>query len=113
MIKNENLVASEIMMDRFKNSYLKSHYHKNDMPLTISFLITNRCNLKCKHCFNRTNGAKTCEELTFDEYERLSKSMSFFSSGLFCGGEPFIRDDMADIINLFRKKNLNISYDYG
>lgn len=105
MINYDKLRVSENMINRFATSYLKSHYYQYGMPMTISFLVTNKCNLRCKHCFNRTNENENTNELSLDEYEKISKSMSFFSSGLFCGGEPFIRKDLSEIIRLFRKNN--------
>jgi len=78
-------------------------------PLIMSFLLTNRCNLRCKHCFyHKTldHPFKSNErELTTDEFEKISKSMDWFLTGIFCGGEPFIRDDYAEIIYIFQKNN--------
>ena len=76
-------------------------------PLIMSFLVTNRCNLKCKHCFyhESLNSGDNNNELCLSEYEKISKSMGWFLTGIFCGGEPFVRDDFADIIYLFQKNN--------
>lgn len=91
------------------NMYQKGHLFTDATPLTMSFLVTDRCNLRCKHCFNhrveKTNYEKVRNELTIDEIEKMSKSMRFFLNALLCGGEPFLRDDLHEIVRLFRVNN--------
>jgi MoaA/NifB/PqqE/SkfB family radical SAM enzyme len=75
-------------------------------PFAISFLVTNRCSLSCKHCFYHAELAKPPDgELGLDEYETLTRRMGPFGIGLFCGGEPYMRRDLAEIVNLFRTHN--------
>ncbi|MCX8130470.1 MAG: radical SAM protein [Clostridia bacterium] len=96
-------------LKNFLKSYQLRHLHKDNTPMTISFLVTDRCNLRCKHCFNHktriSDYEKAKEELTLDEYEKLSNSLGFFASALICGGEPFLREDLHEIIKLFRVNN--------
>ncbi|MBU5317323.1 radical SAM protein [Clostridium bornimense] len=107
MLNNEELSLNNKIIKKYIHSYQKRHYFKNDTPMSISFLITNRCNLRCKHCFNNKTVKtmdKSEKELTLDEYKIIAESMGFVASGLFCGGEPFIRNDVAEIVNIFRDK---------
>ena len=92
------------ILKSFLASYQKRHLYKDGTPMTNTFLITNRCNLKCAHCFNHLS-SNNMKELTIDEYEKISQSMSFFASAFFCGGETFIREDLAKIVEIFRKNN--------
>lgn len=97
-------------MTELLNLYQKRHLFKDGTPMAFSFLVTNRCFLKCKHCFyhetiGNENMKKSPFELTIDEYEKISKSMQWFLFGIFCGGEPFIREDLHEIINIFRTNN--------
>lgn len=96
-------------LKRVLNMYQKSHLFMDATPMTISFLITDRCCLRCKHCFNHRSRKEDFEkaknELTFDEIEKMSNSMGFFSTALICGGEPFLRDDLHEIVRLFRVNN--------
>ena len=39
------------------------------------------------------------------EIEKISSSLPYFSDLLISGGEPFLREDLAEIISLFRKNN--------
>ncbi|WP_018887689.1 radical SAM protein [Paenibacillus massiliensis] len=91
------------------NMYQSNHLFQDPTPMTVSFLVTDRCNLRCKHCFNhRTRNnqyEKAQQELTLDEIEKMSSSMGFFSSALLCGGEPFLREDLYEIVNMFRVNN--------
>ena len=96
-------------LHRVLNMYQKNHLFYDATPLTVSFLVTARCNLRCKHCFNhqveKTSSEKMRKELSLDEIEKMSKSMGFFLNALLCGGEPFIRDDLHEIVRLFRVNN--------
>ena len=112
MINQTLLFEEEKIMVKYINRYLKRNYFEYGTPMTISILVTNRCNLRCKHCFNnKTEKTEDIskEELNLDDYEKLSKSLGFIASGLFCGGEPFIKKDLYKIINLF-KNNCNMQY---
>lgn len=70
-------------------------------PLMIVWTITRRCNLNCLHCFNNS-GCKDCkkDELTHAEammvVEQIKKIHPY--NVCLCGGEPFIREDLMDII---------------
>ena len=78
------------------------------MPAVISFLVTGRCCLRCRHCFFHEqidSLSAGIEELRLEEYERLSRGMGDFSLALFCGGEPFMRPDLGEIVTLFQKNN--------
>ena len=94
-----------------KNSEMYSKiYSFNKTPLVMSILVTNRCTLKCKHCFNHLNQGKIPnvadkEELSYEHFEKISKSMGSFMKVLFSGGEPFIRKDFKDIVLLFAQNN--------
>ena len=106
MFDKNILMTQSTILDKYICNYEKRHYEKYETPLTFSFLITKNCNLRCKHCFNYGNYdySNSSQELNFEEYEKLAKNLNPFSSGLFCGGEPFFREDFADIVNLFREE---------
>jgi len=75
------------------------------MPLYFVFFVTENCNAHCSHCLlgQRTEWVK--DELTVDEIEKVSASMSdmlFFTP---TGGEPFIRQDLPEIVRIFKVNN--------
>lgn len=73
---------------------------KNDflpeVPVTVNWAVTNRCNFGCDHCYSRTDPA---EELDFATIcclvEKLSRAKVFSIN--FGGGEPLLRKDLFDI----------------
>jgi MoaA/NifB/PqqE/SkfB family radical SAM enzyme len=78
---------------------------RRPMPWAVSFLVTARCVLRCRHCFYHYDTTSSAEELTTDEYDRLSQSLGRLGVALYCGGEPYLRPDLADIVNLVRARN--------
>ena len=75
------------------------------MPLYLIFFITSRCNARCGHCFNWKRMAEDVEDLTPDEYRSISKHMHDLVFMFISGGEPFLREDLADIVQIFHKNN--------
>ena len=61
--------------------------------------ITNKCNLKCRHCHSFF-GSPLKNELTTEEITDLIKEASHFKECtlIISGGEPFCRDDIVEIV---------------
>lgn len=68
------------------------------MPLVITYSVTNRCNSKCKTCNIWKNPSRATEELTIEEIKTLFKSIGKLYFLNLCGGETFLREDLAEII---------------
>jgi MoaA/NifB/PqqE/SkfB family radical SAM enzyme len=66
--------------------------------------INSICNLTCEHCFYWQN-LNQRDDLTFEEFERLSMELGDFENLNLSGGEPFIRKEFAEICELFIKNN--------
>ena len=66
-------------------------------PLAMSIEITNKCMLKCLHCYNRSGDDLQRDELSDDELLNLTKYISKKNlfSFCFCGGEPLIKYDLV------------------
>lgn len=73
-------------------------------PETLIFFITSSCQLKCKHCFYWEN-LNRGNDLSFEEIKNVSSSLSNFKNLLISGGEPFLRKDIVQICELFKKNN--------
>lgn len=72
-------------------------------PAYLIFFVTARCNAKCKMCFYEENMGKmrgTANELTVDEFEKISKSIKLINILGISGGEPFLREDLSEIIKV-------------
>ncbi len=71
---------------------------KTWQPELVSWNTTNRCNLRCAHCY-LSAGDQGKDELSLDEGRRLIDEM--FTAGtrmlILTGGEPLMRRDIVDL----------------
>jgi len=79
-------------------------------PLKISFNITEKCNLRCKHCLTDA-GSFNPNELTTTELFKLIAQMREFGSFFITlgGGEPLLRNDLFEVIEYGRKNFIAVS----
>jgi len=76
-------------------------------PRSVQYLIlfvTSRCNARCKMCFNWAaleNPASA--DLTLAEIQALSRTTPDLVQLTLSGGEPFLRDDLVEIIAAFHQ----------
>lgn len=82
----------------------KIFYKKIDTPIYIILFVTERCNARCKHCFG-SFGIPKEQELRLEEYEQISRHMGDLLYLLPTGGEPFLREDLPEIISIFYNNN--------
>ena len=68
--------------------------------------VTNHCNFRCSHCFVDFVNIK--RDLKIDEYKKISENINNLFWLDVGGGEPFLRKDLSQIINLFRKQIVSI-----
>src|SRR5918998_2377779 len=71
---------------------------------TVIFFITSRCNARCETCFYHEELNRP-GDLTFAEIERVSRTMPPVTDLWLSGGEPTLRHDASEIIDLFVKNN--------
>ncbi|MBI4846205.1 MAG: radical SAM protein [Candidatus Omnitrophica bacterium] len=77
-----------------------------DFPLTINFLITCRCNLQCNFCTAKEMDDGS-QELSTAEINHFLGKIKKYKPALFLGGgEPFIRNDIFDILAAIRDNGL-------
>lgn len=82
-------------------------YHTNRFAVdSLIFFITDSCNFRCKTCFNVENMENTdSANLSLDEIRRISKSLGRLNNLFISGGEPVLREDLADICEIFYLQN--------
>lgn len=78
-------------------------------PLYVHYGITHRCNLRCRMC-RIYQDADRHSELSLGQIERMFDFLKrmgviYVSIG---GGEPFLREDLCDVISLLRRKGLMV-----
>lgn len=68
-------------------------------PERVTLFLTERCNLRCAHCFVSKPGAQLVQELTTEQWkEFFTHSAGRISQLLITGGEPTLRKDLSEIV---------------
>ncbi len=77
-------------------------------PFMVSYSITQKCNLKCKHCYSESVDKAAPDELSTEEAFRLIDELSRWGIGLLIidGGEPLCREDLLDVVNYASNKGI-------
>jgi MoaA/NifB/PqqE/SkfB family radical SAM enzyme len=74
------------------------------MPINLTFSVTNHCQSRCKTCniwqLYQRQPEKRGEELGIAEIERIFRSMGHIYVFNISGGEPFLRNDLREIVDL-------------
>lgn len=84
-----------------RRSFLK----RFDLPLNLILHITSKCSYSCKFCFVKKRPDSVNEELSLGEMERISKGLKNLICLNISGGEPFMREDLAEICEIFHKNS--------
>ncbi len=95
---------------------LKLRRYKSEnrlLNLKLQWHITERCNLRCVHCYQETHSG---EELEFKEllgvieqFKDLLNLMHARGHITITGGEPFIRQDFMDILEAVSASNISFA----
>ena len=71
---------------------------------TVIFFVTSHCNATCDTCFY-WDELNQKGDLSWEEIVRLSETTPAFTDLWFSGGEPTLRRELGDIIDLFVRNN--------
>jgi AdoMet-dependent heme synthase len=76
--------------------------------MIISWNVTKRCNLYCKHCYRDSSSEYFEGELSTDEGKKLITEIARagFKILILSGGEPLIRKDIFELISHAQKEKL-------
>ncbi len=88
-------------------NYLYSQAYNLEKPLSVTIELLTKCNLKCQHCYipHRDHSG-----ISFNTMYRLLhelKNLGVLNVSL-TGGEPFLRDDIFDIIQIARSLHMRV-----
>ena len=93
---------------RTKKALIKGILTKRS-PIYVQYAVTKNCNLRCNMCASSLS-RKEEDELTLPEIEKLADVLDKLNIGiiLLTGGEPFIRNDISEIIRIFARKGFTV-----
>jgi len=80
---------------------------RKNYPVQVILFVTAKCNFRCDMCFYWESTVTTppSEEMSLEEFQKLSQTMKPFPWLLIGGGEPFIRRDLQEIVEAFILQN--------
>lgn len=80
-----------------------------DTPIYVQFYVTARCNLTCEQC-NIIYANSDLRECTLDEVKKVADNFAEMGVAmvLLTGGEPFARQDLAEIIYAFESRGVHV-----
>src|SRR4051812_5432386 len=79
----------------------KARFLFGHVPSYLIFWVTQNCNARCAFCFNYEENTKKNNDLTVDEIRRVAKSLPGLKYLTLAGGEPTLRNDLADVATAF------------
>ena len=88
-------------MSVFRKDYLSM---SKKTKIYSSIIVTYRCNARCNMCEVWKNPSKPSEEIGLTEIKKLPQT-SFTN---ITGGEPFIRQDLPEIVEILKRKTKRI-----
>lgn len=83
----------------FLKSILISNFSRLNFPLKVSYAVTYRCNLRCKMCNIWKKDSFHSELTTKEIYTFFKNANKFYWVGI-TGGEPFLRADLPEIMDI-------------
>ena len=82
-------------------------HNLKDTPFDLEFAVTNSCNLRCIQCdiwrYYEEKPEMIQIELKTGEIEKIFSSYRGFNVVGITGGEPFLREDLPEIVNIVAK----------
>jgi len=91
------------------NTIRLNHIQRLKTPTSVIFFITNKCSLKCSHCFYWKKLNKKQDELTLEQIKKIVNSFKDSDGIVLTGGEPFLRKDLFDVCRILDKKFRKLS----
>lgn len=101
-------------MDYFFDKDLASNYSvmsKLTGPISVSFDITTKCNLKCVHCYNNSGNNDSVTDVSDRDILEIAKQIVELRpyNVCLCGGETLCRNNIMDIMDILKNNVGKIS----
>lgn len=104
-LKGNSVIESEDFLQRI----VEEEFNGENLPISLTWELTHRCNLNCIHCYlSQNQKQKVTKELTTEEIEDLIDQASEIGcfQVILTGGDPLIRKDFSKIVAKIRNKGL-------
>ncbi|MCL2411323.1 MAG: radical SAM protein [Treponema sp.] len=92
------------MKSKRKGSSFNAISSKRELETVILF-TTGKCNQKCAMCFYANDMEQKAADNSFEDIQKFSQSAGNFKRLLLSGGEPTLREDLPEILEMFHKNN--------
>ncbi|MBI4453954.1 radical SAM protein [Candidatus Woesearchaeota archaeon] len=94
-------------MRKFVKAYLKAQFPElfNPFPAWVHLWVTDRCNESCSYCYVKNNTSKNPDTGTVKEWIEHADDLGATVIA-FMGGEPTLRDDLAELVSHINSKNI-------
>ena len=82
-------------------------FSKDKKPVVV-WNMTQRCNLKCVHCYAKAKTIQGQDPINFDQAKVMIADLAAFGCPvmLFSGGEPLVREDLVDLAKFATEKKM-------
>ena len=100
----------KIVNSEIENLIAEGCYPKKfNFPLSMQFEVISKCNLKCRHCYNRSGGARPEDAMTGDKWIEFAKKLvekGGILEATISGGEPLLLGDkLFEIMDILDADN--------
>jgi MoaA/NifB/PqqE/SkfB family radical SAM enzyme len=99
-----NETGTQIQADEFAKRKQYYRIFRKKKLNEVFLFITSSCNSKCKTCFYH-DFLNSHQDMTFEQIKKMSETAPQFNKLWLSGGEPFMRDELVEIIKLFYDNN--------
>ncbi len=85
---------------------IRNRFFSKD-PFFLIFYVTARCNARCNFCYYWDNIVewRSRKHLEVDEIEKITRKIQSLQQLTISGGEPFLREELAEICSMFIKNS--------
>ena len=93
-----------------KINEIVNYYDHNSEIKKVFLDITNKCNIKCRHCFTNSNNIYNTKELNTSDVKKIIDELVELKISRLAlgGGEPLVRSDIYELIHYANNRDIRI-----